>query len=150
MSSIGKQIAADLYGCRPEQLRDAEFLKAAVQAAVAAVSASLRQCTDHALEPQGLFILALLADSHLTIRTYPELGYAAVDIFSANNPAAPDKMLQALRKQFNPTKIKATSIRRGDFGSVSDMKPQTKTLGSPLRRVKNTSVKMLKFFARSR
>ena len=150
MTVIGKHITADMYGCKFELLDDRDYIKQAVLAAIAEGQLTLLQYTEHPLTPQGVAAIALLTESHISVHTYPHLGYAAVDIFTFSEAALPTKALQTLRRQFKPTKLKTTNIRRGDFGSISDMKPKTRTLGNPLRRVKDTSTKFIKFLSRSR
>jgi S-adenosylmethionine decarboxylase len=150
MKLLGKHLTVDMYGCTFETLNNLEFVKNAMITAVNEANMTLLNFTSYPLEPQGFTALALLADSHMTIHTYPELGYAAVDIFTRNAHSRPEHAVSVLKRFLKPEKIKTTTIRRGDFGSESDMKPKVKISIAPLRRVRNTGAKMLKFLSRSK
>jgi S-adenosylmethionine decarboxylase len=89
-----------------------------------------------------LIFVVIAEGTHLTLHTYPELGYAAADIFTTDSHCAPDKIMNALKKSLRSDKMKATNIKRGDFGSIADMKPKTKTSMTPLGRVKNLGTKV--------
>lgn len=101
-------------------------------------------------EPHGLTALALLAESHMSIHTYPELGYAALDVFTCGDHTRPDKAVATLKAFLKPEKTKITNIRRGDFGSENDMKPKVKVSMTPLRRVRSTGAKVLHFLSRAK
>ncbi len=150
MKIIGKHLTVDMYGCSFENLNDPDFIKDALSQAVKEANMTLLNFTHHKFEPQGVTALALLAESHMSIHTYPEMGYAAVDVFTCGDHSQPDKAVQALSRLLRPEKTKTTSIRRGDFGSVSDMKPRIKVKITPLRRVRDASGKVFRFLSRSR
>ncbi|MDD4602156.1 S-adenosylmethionine decarboxylase proenzyme [bioreactor metagenome] len=150
MKIIGKHIMVDMYGCSFESLDNIDFVKNAMLTAVNEAQMTLLDFTSHKFEPQGLTALALLAESHMSIHTYPELGYAAVDVFTCGDHSRPDKAVSILKGFLKPTKVKTTNIRRGDFGSVTDMKPKSKVSATPMRRVRDTGSKMLKLLSRSK
>lgn len=150
MKVIGKHLTVDMYGCKFEVLDDLEFIQNAMFAAVKEAKMTLLDFSFHKFEPQGLTVLALLAESHMSIHTYPELGYAAVDVFTCGDQSRPDKAVAILKKFLKPEKTKTTNIKRGDFGSEYDMKPKSRTHTAPMRRVKNTGTKVLNFLARAK
>ncbi len=147
---IGKHITVDMYGCSYDILDNPEFIKQAMLTAIKDANMTLISFSSHKFEPQGLTALALLAESHLSIHTYPEIGYAAIDVFTCGDHSRPDKAVNSLRHLLNPEKTKTTHIRRGDFGSVSDMKPKTKVHMTAMRRVRNTGEKVLRLLYRNR
>lgn len=150
MKVIGKHLTVDMYGCSFESLDNVAFVKDAMLTAVKEANMTLLDFTYHKFEPQGLTALALLAESHMSIHTYPEMGYAAVDVFTCGDHSRPDKAVQTLQRFLQPEKTKTTNIKRGDFGSVSDMKPKVKVRITPMRRMRDTSAKVLHFLSRSR
>ena len=147
MAAIGRHTTADFYACRRDALNDMEGLQKAVCQAVAAASLHMHSIQSNQFEPEGITILALLSDGHLGVHSYPELGFAAVDIFTCDSQSSPEKALAILKAALLPEKTKTTSIKRGDFGSERDMKPRTKTVSGPIRRVKDTSSKVFRFLA---
>ncbi|MDR3561505.1 MAG: adenosylmethionine decarboxylase [Negativicutes bacterium] len=150
MKIIGKHLTVDMYGCSFDILDNLEFVKSSMLTAVQEANMTLLDFTYYKFEPQGLTALALLAESHMSIHTYPELGYAAVDVFTCGDHSRPDKAVAVLKSFLRPEKTKITNIRRGDFGSEIDMKPKVKTTMTPLRRVRNTGARVLSFLSRAK
>lgn len=149
-NAIGKHLIVDMYGCSYDVLDNLEFIKTAMLAAVKEANMTLLDFSSFKFEPQGLTALALLAESHLSIHTYPELGYAAIDAFTCGDQSRPDKAVSILKQYLKPEKTKTTNIKRGDFGTVSDMKPVVKVKMTPMRRVKSTGAKVLNFLSRAK
>ncbi|MDF2499405.1 MAG: speH [Anaerosporomusa subterranea] len=150
MKVIGKHLTVDMYGCSFECLDDLDFIKEAMLTAITESSMTLLDFTSYKFEPQGLTAMALLAESHMNIHTYPELGYAAVDVFTCGDLSRPDKSVSILKQFLKPERMKITNIRRGDFGSESDMKPKVKTSAGPMTRVRSTSAKVLRFLSQKK
>jgi len=147
---IGKHVTVDMYGCSFQHLDSLDYIKEAMLTAVQEANMSLLDFTYHKFEPQGLTALALLAESHMSIHTYPELGYAAVDVFTCGDHSRPERAVRILKKFLRPEKTKTTHIQRGDFGSESDMKPKVKISATPLRRVRSTGARMWQFLSRAK
>lgn len=148
MKAIGKHITADMYGCKFSDLNNIEFIKSAMLAAIRESNMTLLDFSYHKFEPQGLTALALLAESHMSVHTYPELGFAAIDVFTCGEQSRPDKAIRIIKECLHPEKLKTTNIKRGDFGSERDMKPKIKVSITPLRRVRNTGAKVLRIFSK--
>lgn len=150
MKVIGKHLTVDMYGCSFASLDNLEFIKHAMITAVQEANMTLLDFSSYKFEPQGLTALALLAESHMSIHTYPELGYAAIDVFTCGDQSRPEKAVHVMKQFLKPEKTKTTNIKRGDFGSVSDMKPKVKISIAPMRRVRNTGTKVLNFLAKNK
>ena len=101
VSSAGISYLLELYDCPSEILNDETYINAMLSEAVVRAKATLLDGVSHQFSPQGVTALALLAESHSSIHTWPELGYAAVDIFTCGRHAMPaqacDYLVQALR-----------------------------------------------------
>ncbi len=95
-SPIGKHCILELYHCSPSKLNDEAFLRSSISYAVQRAGATLLQLISHRFEPQGVTGLALLAESHLSIHTWPESGYAAVDVFTCGDHTMPELACQEL------------------------------------------------------
>ncbi|HWR38751.1 MAG TPA: adenosylmethionine decarboxylase [Patescibacteria group bacterium] len=149
MKPIGKQLTIDMYGCAFDDLNNPAFIESVMMAALNEAHLTLLNFVCHRFEPYGLTALALLSESHMTVHTYPELGYAAIDVFACGEDSRPDKALNVFRSFLKPEKTKATRLIRGDFGSTQDMKPRIKTSVTPLRRVRNTGARVLRFLSRN-
>jgi S-adenosylmethionine decarboxylase len=66
----------------------------------------------HRFDPQGVTGLALLAESHISIHTWPESGYAAVDVFTCGDHTMPERACQVLQTALGASRHKLTSFRR--------------------------------------
>lgn len=150
MKLHGKHVTVDMYGCSFDVLDNMEYIKNAITTAVEEANMTLLDFSYYKFDPQGLTALALLTESHMSVHTYPELGYAAVDVFTCGDHTHPEKAVAVLKKFLKPEKTKTTNIKRGDFGSESDMKPKIKVSIAPLRRVRNTGARVLRFLSRSK
>lgn len=139
-----KHMVCDFYDCKFDLLNDPDFLRRSLQTALKEGELHQLDNLEHRMNPSGLIFLLIAEGTHLSLHTYPELGYAAADIFTTDSHCVPDKIMGALKKALRSDKMKATNIKRGDFGSISDMKPKTKTSITPLGRIKTMSAKMTK------
>jgi len=80
----------ELYGCDYEKLNDESFLRCALNNAAKLANATVLNLISNKFEPQGVTAIALLAESHLSIHTWPESHYSAVDIFTCGQNMKPD------------------------------------------------------------
>jgi len=77
----------ELYGCPFAVLDDEAFVREAVTWAAATACCHVLGVSSHKFSPQGVTAVALLEESHLSIHSWPERGYAAVDIFTCGQAA---------------------------------------------------------------
>jgi len=87
LETISKHCMAELYDCPPELLNDRSFVTQALRDAVDHGLAELLHEVSHQFTPQGVTALGLLAESHISIHTWPEYGYAACDVFTCGRRA---------------------------------------------------------------
>ncbi|MBR5582086.1 MAG: S-adenosylmethionine decarboxylase, partial [Phascolarctobacterium sp.] len=86
----------------------------------------------------------------VTLHIYPELGFVTADIFSCLEGATPDKVSKYMRAYFDADKSKITLLDRGDFGTLSDMKPHRRSNVKFIRRTQNLGGKLKRFFSKPR
>jgi S-adenosylmethionine decarboxylase len=96
---VGKHCILELYDCDPSKLDDEIFLRHTITTAAQRAGATLLNLITHRFEPQGVTGLALLAESHISIHTWPENGYAAVDVFTCGDHTMPEKACEVLCKE---------------------------------------------------
>ncbi len=109
---VGKHCILELYGCDPLKLNDEKFIKIIVMAASEIAGAKLLQMIIHSFEPKGVTGLALLAESHISIHTWPESKYAAVDVFTCGEQTVPEKACEYLVRELSATKYSLRSFSR--------------------------------------
>ena len=93
---VGKHCILELYECDPSRLDDESFLRTTITTAAKRAGATLLNLITHRFEPQGVTGLALLAESHISIHTWPESGYAAVDVFTCGDHTMPEQACAVL------------------------------------------------------
>jgi S-adenosylmethionine decarboxylase len=108
----GRHVLADLSGVDADKLCDCAAIDRLLRAAAAAAGAHVLHSHFHGFGPgQGVTGVALLAESHISIHTWPEHGYAAADIFMCGE-AQPELALQVLRSALTPQTCRAQTIER--------------------------------------
>ncbi len=110
----GTHLIVDLWGA--ERLDDLAHVEATLRDAVIAAKATLLHIHLHHFTPnQGISGVAVLAESHISIHTWPENGYAALDVFMCGG-AEPQATIEVLRAAFNPDRLAVEEILRGRAG----------------------------------
>lgn len=82
---MGKHYLLNLYGCSFVLLNDVEYLTKLLESAAVSSGATLVQTIFKKFEPQGVTVLCLLSESHISIHTWPEEGKAAVDVYTCGD-----------------------------------------------------------------
>ena len=85
-----KHFLLELYGCDYDKLNDESFLRCTLNNAAKLANATVLNLISNKFEPQGVTAIALLAESHLSIHTWPEAQYSAVDIFTCGQNMKPN------------------------------------------------------------
>ena len=91
-----KHFLLELYRCDYEKLNDESFLRCTLNKAAKLAKATVLNLISNKFEPQGITAIALLAESHISIHTWPESNYSAVDIFTCGQNMLPELASQYL------------------------------------------------------
>lgn len=113
LSSLGRHILAEFYGCTFETLNDLKKVQQYMVDAALVTGAEVREYIFHKFSPQGVSGVVVISESHLAIHTWPELGYAAVDVFTCGEKVDPWDACKYLVEKFQAGHMTATEIRRG-------------------------------------
>tara|TARA_Y100000589_G_scaffold194975_1_gene184349 strand:- start:58 stop:501 length:444 start_codon:yes stop_codon:yes gene_type:complete len=92
----GNHLLLELYGCNREKLNDELYLRCQLNSAAKLAKASVLNIVSNKFEPFGVTAIALLAESHLSIHTWPESHYSAIDIFTCGRNMKPKLASQFL------------------------------------------------------
>ncbi|MCK5813523.1 MAG: adenosylmethionine decarboxylase [Cocleimonas sp.] len=107
----GRHLIIDLWGC--QQLDHLSFIERTLCDAAKVAGATLLHIHLHHFTPNGgVSGVAVLAESHISIHTWPERGYAALDIFMCGN-TQPKKAVELLKQKFQPQRIEISTHLRG-------------------------------------
>jgi len=96
VSHQSKHLLLELYRCDSEKLNDESFLRCILNRAAKLANATILNLISNKFEPQGVTAIALLAESHISIHTWPESNYSAVDIFTCGQNMMPELASQYL------------------------------------------------------
>ena len=107
-----KHILFDLEECPYDLLDDERFVRNSLFHASIASNSEIIKVDFHKFYPQGVTGYALLADSHLSIHTWPEKGIAKCDIFTCGTKSKPEKAVEYLIEAFKATKSTSQEYER--------------------------------------
>ena len=113
MNALGKHLLLELKDCDKEVLNDVSFLRDVLPEAASEAGATVLGESFHQFSPHGVSGVVIIAESHLFIHTWPELGYAAVDIFTCGDTVQPEKAAQRVIKELNAGSHSVLEIQRG-------------------------------------
>jgi S-adenosylmethionine decarboxylase len=119
VSCAGAHLIVDVWGA--DQLDDLELMERTMREAVEAAKATLLHIHLHHFTPNGgISGVAVLAESHISVHTWPERQFAAFDIFMCGD-AKPELAVEVLRTHFHPGQFQVQELLRGRTGSYGDI-----------------------------
>ncbi len=113
MKHLGRHVLAEICGCNYEILNDINKVEEIMVNAALEAGAEVRECVFHKFSPQGVSGVVVISESHLAIHTWPELGYAAVDVFTCGEKVNPWDACNYLTDHFSAKHMTAKEMKRG-------------------------------------
>ena len=113
MQTLGTHLLLELWECSPEILKDLDKVRDAMVDAAKAAKATVVEVAFHEFNPFGISGMVIIAESHLSIHTWPEYGYAAVDVFTCGDLINPEDAADFLIEKFECGKMDKKVISRG-------------------------------------
>ncbi|WP_010270908.1 adenosylmethionine decarboxylase [Paenibacillus senegalensis] len=112
-STFGRHVAVDTWGVDFELLNNADWLQAQMIEAAEVCGATVLSVQSQQFEPQGATVLLLLSESHLSIHTYPEKGFAALDCYTCGETVDPQLAIDHMISVLRPERAYAKKLVRG-------------------------------------
>ncbi len=112
-SFAGRHVLAELYGVEAAVLDDDDFLREALERSLKQAGATVCDVVSKRFDPQGVTVLALLAESHASIHTYPERGSVFVDVFTCGRRADPRQAVRLLGEALGAGVSELQIVHRG-------------------------------------
>lgn len=113
---LGRHLLVELYGCNSKLLNDLEYVRSVLQEAVeSSGSKNIGECFRSFPGTGGVTGIIIIAESHFSVHTWPEHGYAAVDIFTCGNTVNPWKGYEVLVKGLKASRTSAIELKRGSL-----------------------------------
>ena len=115
-NALGKHLIAELWVRDPLSLNDPELIRDSLIAACKRGKFSVLNLSTHSFSPHGVTAVVLLSESHMSIHTWPEFAYAAVDIFTCGGNAR--KALEELERRLDVERMEVRELDRGLVGQA--------------------------------
>jgi len=115
VQALGRQILVEFYGCDHQILDDVVQVEDILRGAANKANATIVQSAFHRFNPFGVSGVIVIAESHISIHTWPEYGYAAVDIFTCGETIDPWAAFRFMELAFGAQNISSMEMRRGIF-----------------------------------
>ncbi len=115
MNALGRHILADFFNCDREILNDSGKIEILMKKAALACGATIVSSVFHTFNPHGVSGVVVIAESHLAIHTWPEYGYAAVDVFTCGNLVDLNTAIQSVQNSVRADKMESKEFIRGEI-----------------------------------
>jgi len=126
LNALGYHMLMEIKDCNREKLNDVKEIERILVKAAGEAGATVVEKAFHQFNPHGVSGVVIIAESHLFVHTWPEYGYAAVDIFTCGESLRADKAAEWITKELGSTNYSLMELRRGVFPGASNIahKPQ--------------------------
>lgn len=125
VSTLGRHLVVEYHGCDPDVLNDLDQITSLMESAAGNASATIVQTVSHRFTPQGVSVVVVVEESHLSIHTWPELGYAAVDFYTCGE-ADPLLAHEVLIKGLQSAEAEILKLNRGLRNVSSSIQVESK------------------------
>lgn len=110
---LGEHYIIELHGCPEGVLDNQPLIRDTLLKAAELAGATVVNDCFHKFSPQGVSGVVVIAESHLSIHTWPERGYAALDFFTCKLSMPVDAAFECLRSELRPEQMQVQKIERG-------------------------------------
>ncbi|KMY51206.1 adenosylmethionine decarboxylase [Peribacillus loiseleuriae] len=126
METMGRHVISELWGCDFEKLNDIDYIERVFVDAALKSGAEVREVAFHKFAPQGVSGVVIISESHLTIHSFPEHGYASIDVYTCGdlNPnVAANYIADALNAEIRenmelPRGMGPVSVKKSEVSAI--------------------------------
>ena len=115
IGTLGRHFIVEMWGCAREVVNDPDTIMDILHKAANDSGATIIKSFFHQFSPMGVTGVAILAESHISIHTWPEEGYVAADIFTCGTTTDPELGTQSLVEGFKPEDSSFLELKRGNL-----------------------------------
>lgn len=127
MHALGTHLLVELRDCNPKIIKDLAKVKNALVSAAKEAKATIVDISFHEFNPFGISGMVIIAESHLSIHTWPEYSYAAVDIFTCGDLIKPEVAAAFLIREFESKTPSIVELKRGILSPANKKLPHKVT-----------------------
>lgn len=124
LETLGRHILVEFYNCKEEVLKDPILIEKYMNEAAIISNATIVQSVFHHFNPYGVSGAVIISESHLAIHTWPEYGYAAVDVFTCGDTINPWIAFKHLEEVFGADRSESIEVPRGMVEKIRNFSPK--------------------------
>ncbi|KGX89080.1 adenosylmethionine decarboxylase [Pontibacillus litoralis] len=124
MDTMGRHVIAELWDCNIDKLNDMNLIEQIFVDAALKAGAEVREVAFHKFAPQGVSGVVIISESHLTIHSFPEHGYASIDVYTCGDRIDPNVAAQYIADALESKMKETVEVPRG-MGAVQVNKMNT-------------------------
>jgi S-adenosylmethionine decarboxylase len=113
LAALGKHLLLELKDCDTGLLNDMEYLREVLSDVARLIGATVIKDSFYQFSPQGISGVVIIAESHLSIHTWPEYGFAAVDVFTCGEVIEPAKAVKPMADRLKAKSTSYIELKRG-------------------------------------
>jgi len=121
VDTFARHLLVELDGCDRAVLNDEQKVRALMRRAAEAAGARVVSETFHRYAPQGITGVIVIEESHFSVHTWPECGYAAIDFYTCGE-CAPERAAEVLREGFSAQRVETMLVERGLRGAGGSLR----------------------------
>jgi len=118
IEQLGRHILVEMYNCDKAVLNDHKLIEQYMNEAAEKAGATVVQSVIHMFNPWGVSGAVIIKESHLTIHTWPEYGYAAIDLFTCGDSVNPLVGFDYLKEMLKSDKTEIREVARGETSRI--------------------------------
>ena len=113
MDTAGRHVIAELWECNQDILNDLDKIERVMVTAALESGAEVREVAFHKFAPQGVSGVVIISESHLTIHSFPEHGYASIDVYTCGDRIDPNVACDYITKALGAGRRESVEFSRG-------------------------------------
>jgi len=111
--ALGKHLLLELKDCDAELLNNMEYLREALSSVASSIGATVIKDSFYQFSPQGISGVVIIAESHISVHTWPEFRYAAVDVFTCGEVIQPVRAVKPMAEKLKAKSTSYIELKRG-------------------------------------
>jgi len=120
LEALGKHLLLELIDCDAALLNDVEYLRKVVSDTARQIGATVIKDSFYQFTPQGVSIVVIIAESHISLHTWPEYSFAAVDVFTCGDVIDPKNAVKPFVEKLKATSSSHIEMKRGLGNAVRE------------------------------
>ncbi len=113
LDTLGRHLLIELHECDRDALDDLDLIRDTLTEAAGRLGSTILNIASHKFDPIGVTALVMISESHLSVHTWPEHGYAAIDIFTCSQTMQPAEVVGFISARLKSRSVQTVEVNRG-------------------------------------